>query len=278
MEHITQKAQVLLEALPYLQKIQGKIVVIKYGGQIMADNKQKRLLLKDIVLLKNLGANPVVLHGGGPSISKEMSRKKIVVEFIDGLRVTDEETVKIVESVFKKMNKQIVDTISHFDTKAKGLIGNTDSIFKVVPRNKKLGFVGEVKSVNTKKILALIKDGYIPVISPMGIGRDGKSYNINADTASAALAVALKAGKLTLVSDIDGVYDGKKFLIHLSIKNAERLKKAGIISRGMIPKVDACIQAVRGGVEKAHMINGMRNHSLFFEIFTDKGCGTDITI
>jgi acetylglutamate kinase len=277
MENITQKAKVLHEALPYLQSIQGKIVVIKYGGQILVGAKQKRSFLKDIVLLKSLGAYPVVLHGGGPSITKEMSRRKIVVEFVDGHRVTDAETVKIVESVFKKNNKQIVDTINKFGAKSKGLIGNSEKIFNVIQRNKKLGLVGEIKKVETKKILKLIKEGYIPVISPLGIDRRGVSYNINADTAASSLSVALKAGKLTLVSDVDGVYDGKKFLIHLTIKDSYRLMKKGIISRGMIPKVEACIYALQNGVEKAHLINGLRDHSLFFEIFTDRGAGTDIT-
>lgn len=277
MEHITQKAKVLHEALPYLQSIQGKIVVIKYGGQILVGAKQKRSFLKDIVLLKSLGAYPVVLHGGGPSITKEMARRKIVVEFVNGHRVTDTETVKIVESVFKKNNKQIVDTINRFGANAEGLIANEEKIFTVVSKDKKLGLVGEIKKVETKKILAIIKKGYIPVISPLGIDKKGVSYNINADTAAASLAVALHSGKLTLVSDVDGVNDGKKFLTHLNIKNSRRLIKSGVISRGMIPKIEACIYALEHGVDKAHLINGLHDHSLFFEIFTDKGCGTDIT-
>jgi acetylglutamate kinase len=272
----TQKAHIFLQVLPYIQKFHGKIVVIKCGGQIVDNVKLKRALLKEIVLLKYCGLYPVVLHGGGPSITKEMSRKKIKVEFVNGLRVTDLETIRIIQSIFRKMNGQIVNTINKLGVNAKELFGDRDKIFRVIYKDAKLGLVGSVKKVQTQKILLSIKRGFIPVISPLGIGQNGKSYNINADTAAASLAIALKAEKLILVSDVDGVYNGKKFLDHLSIAEARELMKEGTISRGMIPKVEACISAVSNGVHKAQLINGLLTHALFLEIFTNKGIGTEI--
>lgn len=276
MDQLKQKTSALLETLPYIQKFHGKIVVIKYGGQIMDATRHKRSLLRDIVFLKYIGLQPIVLHGGGPSITKEMARRKIVVEFVDGLRVTDAETVKIVAEVFKKTNEHVSSVLESYGSCTVGLLGDRDKLFTVVPQDKRLGLVGKITKVQTKKILQALATGCIPVISPLGVDAKGTSYNINADTAAAALAVALKAEKLTLVSDVDGVYDGKKFLSHITIAKSRKLIKQGVINRGMIPKVAACIQAVENGVPKAHLINGLLDHSLFFEIFTDKGVGTEI--
>ncbi len=276
MKQTIQKAHIFLEFLPYIQKFHNKIVVFKCGGQIIDDLKLRKSLLKQIALLKYCGLYPVVLHGGGPSITKEMARKNIKVNFINGLRITDPATIRIATQVFKRINGQMVSAISQFKVEAKSIYGDKDRIFEVTYKNKKLGLVGKVKKVHTQKILSLIKGGYIPIISPLGIGANNQSFNVNADTAAAALAIALQAEKLVLISDVDGVYNGKKFLTRLNIEETEELVKQGIITRGMIPKVEACINAVNGGVHKAQLINGLLENSIFLEIFTDKGIGTEI--
>jgi acetylglutamate kinase len=276
LSKVHKKAASLIEALPYIQKFYGKIVVIKYGGSIMGELKLKRSLLKDIVLLKYVGINPVIIHGGGPGINKEMARRSIEPKFVDGLRVTDAKTVKIVKRVLGKYNDEICRTLKRFGVEAVGLYGTDYNLIQVKVTDKKLGYVGDVKKIKTSVLNKIIKQGKIPVITPIGRGSNGKDYNINADSAATALAVELGAEKLTILTDVDGVSDGKKLITHLSINEAEKLIKEGIIKKGMIPKVRACTYAVQHGVPKAHLLNGLKEHTLFMEVFTQRGVGTEI--
>ena len=264
-----------MEALPYIQKFTGKIVVIKYGGNAMVDDSLKKSVIKDIILLKQVGINPVVVHGGGPSISKAMEKAKVKVKFVNGLRVTDKKTLGIVEKELEKINNEIVSLIKKEGAKAIGLSGKDHKLIEVKQKDKKLGYVGSITKVNPAIIKSLINDSYIPVISPVGIG-GGESYNINADSAAASLAGALKAEKFTLLTDVDGVFSDGKLVGSVHVKDIDKMINSGVISKGMIPKVKACRYAVNKGVKKAHLINGKVKHALLLEIFTDKGIGTEI--
>ena len=266
---LSNKTQVLIEALPYIKKYNHKIVVIKFGGNAMSE---MRHVIEDIVLLKHIGIKPVVVHGGGPEIDKELKKAKIKIRFINGLRYSDNKTIKIVEKVFLKINHDIVSNLKSHGAEAINAAG----VVKVKQKNPKLGLVGEVKKVDSNKILKIINKGFIPVISPLGIGNGSKHYNINADTAASNIAVALKAEKLTILTNVDGVIIDKKLQTHIDFNTAKKEIKKGIISKGMIPKVEACIHAVKNKCPKAHLINGLVPHSLLLEIFTDKGIGTEI--
>lgn len=271
MKHLITKAKIIIdEMLPYIQKFKGKIVVIKYGGNAMINDGLKKSVMKDIAFLKTMGLKPIVVHGGGPFVTEEMKKANIKPKFINGLRVTDEETVKIIVDVFGGVNKEIEDLLISFQVKAE----NVKESLIVEQKNKELGFVGEITKVDKEKIMKVIEADKIPVISPIGVN-EGK-YNINADTAATKIAVALKAEKLTILTNIDGVMEKGKLISHLSIDDAHKHIKEEIITKGMIPKVEACIDAVEAGCKKAHLINGMIEHSLLFEIFTDEGIGTEI--
>ena len=263
------KTQVLIEALPYIKKFNSKIVVIKFGGNAMPKMEN---VIEDIVLLKHMGLKPVVVHGGGPEIDSELIKAKIKPKFVSGLRYTDEFVIKIVEKVFKKLNREIVSNISSHGAKS----ANASGCIKSNQKDLSLGLVGNITGVNEKKILKLLNLGFIPVISPIGIGDGGKKYNLNADTAASSVAVALKAEKLTILTNVDGIIIGNKILPHIDMHTARNEIKKGNISRGMIPKVEACIYAVQNKCPKAHLINGLVPHSLLLEIFTDKGIGTEI--
>ena len=263
------KTQVLIEALPYIKKFNGKIVVIKFGGNAMSEMKQ---VVEDIVLLKHMGIKPVVVHGGGPEIDAELAKAKIKPKFVNGLRYTDEFVIKIVKKVFKKLNKEIVSNLSRHGAKSIDATG-------YITANQKdlsLGLVGNITKVNNNKISGLLGSGFIPVISPLGTGKDKKIYNLNADTAASSVAVALNAEKLTILTNVDGIVIDNKILSHMDIENARDEIKKGNINKGMIPKVEACIHAVKNKCPKAHLINGLVPHSLLLEIFTDKGIGTEI--
>ncbi len=266
---LNEKTQVLIEALPYFKKYNGKIVVIKFGGDTMS---KINFLIEDIVLLKHMGMKPIVVHGGGPEIDTELKKVNITPKFINGLRYTDEETIKIVEQVFKKINKNIVDSISGHGAKSI----NATGYIKVKQKNPELGLVGEITKVEKGKIMKLIRSDFIPVISPLGIGNDGKKYNINADTAASHTAISLKAEKLTILTNVDGVLINGKLMSHLDFNTAKKEIEKGVITKGMIPKVEACILAVKNKCPKAHLLNGLVPHSLLLEIFTDKGVGTEI--
>lgn len=284
MRERSEKAEILAHALPYIQKYHGKTVVIKYGGNAMTDERLKAGVMNDIVLLRYVGMRPVLVHGGGPEISVWMEKAGKKSEFVSGLRVTDSETMEIVEMVLAgKTNKSIVSMITRQGGKAVGLSGKDGNLLtakKSMPGGKDIGFVGEIVEVNTNIINILIHEGYIPVICSVGVGQDGESYNINADHAAGDVAASLSAEKLIMLTDVQGVFrdykDKNSLISSLAPKEAENLIKTGAAEKGMIPKLEACITAMKGGVEKAHIIDGTLPHALLIEIFTDEGIGTMI--
>jgi acetylglutamate kinase len=289
MENIEaiKKAEILIEALPYIQKLYGKTVVIKYGGNAMINDELKNSVMEDITLLKYIGMKPIVVHGGGPDISKMLSKLEIESSFINGLRVTDEKTMEVAQMVLAgKTNKEIVSLINQKGGKAIGICG-IDGAMIECRRHKTMvngvetdiGFVGDIVSINTKMLDLLTSDEYIPVIAPIGVGPNGESYNINADTVAGEIAAALNAEKLMLLTDIEGVKTsgGKgEILAALTIDEVYRLIEDGTISGGMIPKVMGCVEALEKGVGRTHIIDGRTPHCLLLEIFTYKGIGTMI--
>ncbi|MGQ9630806.1 MAG: acetylglutamate kinase [bacterium] len=280
MEKLIEKANVLVEALPYIKEFYGKTVVIKYGGSAMTNPSLKRDTIVDIVLMKYVGINPVVVHGGGPEITQMMERLGLKASFIDGKRVTDEETMEIVEMTLAgKINKEIVASINYQGGQAIGICGKDANLITATQaKDPKLGLVGEVKQIRPAIIQTLIKD-YIPVIAPIGFGEDGRTYNINADTVAGELARALHADKLVILTDTPGVMrDGKCISTIHGREEIKALFDEKVISEGMIPKVQACIRALEGGVRKTHIIDGGVKHAILLEIFTDKGIGTEISI
>ncbi len=272
-------AKVLIEALPYIKKFKDKLVVIKYGGSAMTDDGIKLQVIKDIVLMKLVGINPIVVHGGGKEISSLLDRLGLETRFEDGLRVTDKETADVAQMVLAgKINKEIVDYFQMEGMDAVGICGHDAKTFSVQqhrPDGKDIGFVGDITRVNPALINALIKEGFIPVIAPVGTDDTGNSYNINADFAAAAVAKALNAEKLIFLSDVEGVYDNEQVLIRRINKNeVQPMIDAGVISGGMIPKLNCCKDSIEGGVNSVHIIDGRVLHSLILEIFTDYGIGT----
>lgn len=276
MKALKQKVTTLIEALPYIRKYYGKIVVIKFGGKAMIKHGLKKNVMMDVVLLKHVGINPIVVHGGGPEIDTAMKLAGLRPKFINGLRVTDREAMAIVEDVFEKINKEVAGIIKKMGGKPISVSGRDHKLILVEQLNEKLGYVGEIKRINPEILLSLIKEDYIPVISPIGVSVDNAIYNINADTASSALATALDAEKLTILTDVEGVMERGKLISHLTIRKAKKKIRLRVINKGMIPKVEACIYAVKHGCPKAHLINGTVKHSILLEIFTDKGIGTEI--
>jgi len=267
--NLNEKTKVLNEALPYIKKYHKKIVIIKLGGRILTDMKH---IMDDVALLKHIGMKPIVVHGGGPIINDEMKKAKINPKFINGLRYTDKKTINVVKKVFSKINNGLVKKIkSH---KAKSI--NLKKTIIVKKKDSKLGFVGEITNINKKKITKLLNKDYIPVISPLGIGQGNKEYNINADTVASHMAVKLKAEKLTILTNVNGIIIKGKLQSHVDFNTANREIASGIINTGMVPKVKACMHAVKNKCPKAHLINGLTPHSLLLEIFTDKGIGTEI--
>lgn len=293
MQELAKEADVLIEALPYIRKFYGKTIVIKYGGAAMSDETLKDSVMQDIVLMKYVGMNPVVVHGGGPQISAMMKRVGKEAEFVQGLRVTDAETVDIAEMVLAgKINKEIVLLINQHGGKAVGLCGKDANLiqaqkhFAQVTSNTgeqimvDIGFVGRVIEVNPGIIRVLYEQNFIPVIAPNGVGEDGETYNINADSIAGEIAAALKAEKLIILSDVRGILrdkdDENTLVPTLNVSEIDGLVKEGVISTGMLPKVEACITALEAGVTKTHIIDGRISHSLLLEIFTEKGIGTEI--
>ena len=282
--HFINKANILIEALPYIQRLWGKTVVIKYGGNAMKSDNLTHKILEDVTLLKYVGINPILVHGGGPEINAMLKRVNVESSFHNGLRITDAATMEIVQMVLAgKLNKNIVSDIGRLGGKAIGLCGKDAQLIKVKKKppladGVDLGFVGDIVSVNTKLLETLCADEYIPVISSVGTDDNGDSYNINADTAAAAIAAALKAEKLIFLTDIDGVRadpeDPASLFPILTIDQAKELIADGTISGGMIPKVTACTDAVENGVRRVHILNGTIPHPIILEIFTDRGIGT----
>lgn len=272
VQQLINKGSVLVEeALPYIQKFKNKVFVVKYGGKAMINEELKQSVTKDIALLKAFGIRPIIVHGGGPAITREMEKAKIEPRFVNGLRVTDKATIRIVRKVFREINGEIRNHLKSYDIKTRDATG----CIRARQRNRDLGLVGDVTGVATAQLRELLRRDIVPVVSP--IGRRGNIfYNINADTAATELAARLKAEKLTILTDVDGVIEKGKFMPHLSISQARKHIRSGVITSGMIPKVEACIRAVNAGCRKAHLINGTTRHSLLFEIFTDKGIGTEL--
>lgn len=278
------KANILIEALPYIQRLWGKTVVIKYGGNAMKNDDLTHKILEDVTLLKYVGINPILVHGGGPEINAMLSRVGVQSSFHNGLRITDDATMEIVQMVLAgKLNKNIVSAIGCLGGKAIGLCGKDAGLIRVKKKppledGVDLGHVGDIVSVNTKLLNTLCADEYIPVISSVGTDEHGESYNINADTAAAAVATALKAEKLIFLTDIDGVradpQDPTSLFPILTVDHARELIAQGVITGGMIPKVNSCVEAIEKGVRRVHILNGTIPHPIILEIFTDRGIGT----
>lgn len=281
LDNTQQVAHILIEALPYIQRFHGKTIVIKYGGNAMVDDALKESFARDVVLLKVVGMNPVVVHGGGPQISGTLERVGKSTEFVDGLRVTDSETMEIVEMVLGGLvNKEIVNLINSHGGKAVGLTGKDGDMVRArkISSGKSdvdYGHVGEVVEVNPELVKTLEADRFIPAIAPIGVGDDGATYNINADSVAGALAATLQAEKLVLMTNTPGVLDKHgKLLTGLEAESVASLKQDGTIQGGMIPKVDCALDAVNRGVKTSHIIDGRVNHALLLEVLTDKGVGT----
>jgi acetylglutamate kinase len=288
-----EKAEVLIEALPYIKEFYGKTVVIKYGGHAMSSPDLKRAVMQDVTLMKFVGMHPVVVHGGGPEINSMLDRLGITSSFVKGLRVTDDETMNVVEMVLVgKVNKEIVSLINSCGGSALGISGKDGRLITAAPKKVmhkdaagreeelNLGFVGEVASINPTVINSVIEQGYIPVIAPIGADEEGNTYNINADYVASEVAVALKADKFVLLTDVEGIYaDPENFTEIIStirLSEVPGLIESGVIAGGMIPKIECCVRALEAGVEKAHIIDGRLPHSILLEIFTRKGIGTEV--
>ncbi len=280
-----ERAAVLIEALPYIQAFAGKTFVIKYGGAVMLDERLKRAFAQDVVLMRYVGLNPVVVHGGGPQITETLKRFGVQSRFVEGMRVTDGETMAVVEMVLTgQTNPEIVRLINAEGGRAVGLSGKDGGLLtarklEMVSKGGSvdLGLVGDVERVDPVVLATLEREGFIPVIAPVGVSRDGATYNINADLAAGAIAAGLKAARLILLTDQEGVLDREKRLLPVLRRDeARRLIEEGVINGGMIPKVDCCLAALQGGVEKATIVDGRVPHAVLLELFTDQGVGTQI--
>ena len=290
MQHLIEKASTLMEALPYIRRFSGKTVVIKYGGHAMADEALKESFALDVILLKSLGINAVIVHGGGPQINETLKRYGIVSEFVRGMRVTDAQTMSVVEMVLVgQVNKEVVGYLNQHGGRAVGLSGKDGTLLlceKMLQEVKgedgttemvDIGYVGNVVKVNQELIQTLEHGKFIPVIAPVGVGAAGESYNINADLVAGRVAAALKAEKLILLTDVEGVKDNRGSLLSsIELDDVPGLIDGNVITGGMIPKVSCCVDALNEGVKKAHIIDGRVLHAVLLEIFTDVGVGTEI--
>ena len=289
-QSLTEKAEVLLEALPYIRRFNGTTFVIKYGGKAMIDMELQSSFAQDIALLKFVGINPVVVHGGGPQIDRMLEKLALVSRFVRGMRVTDEATMDVVEMVLGgKINKHIVTLINRHGGNAVGLSGKDGQLLlarKLLVRveepgrpaeNVDVGQVGQIVKVNVAVIRSLDAANFIPVIAPVAVGENGESYNVNADIVAGKIAEALAAEKLILLTDVDGIKDADGELLRtLSSEQVAQLVQTGVIGQGMIPKVECCVEALRGGVKKTHVIDGRKRHAVLLEIFTEEGVGTEV--
>jgi len=283
MEQLLIKAQTLIEALPYIQKFNNKKVVVKYGGSAMLDESLQNNVIKDVALLKLVGLQPIIVHGGGKEITKWLSLMGHESRFVEGLRVTDAQTMEVAEMVLGKVNKNLVQMVEKLGVKAVGISGKDGSTLKVEKKyvnGQDIGFVGNIKHVNTDLIDTLINNDFVPVIAPIGIDDNYQNYNINADDAACAIATAVKAEKLVFLTDIEGVYadpgDKSSLISVLTLEKADELLDSGFIGGGMLPKLKNCVDAVRNGVSRVHILDGRIEHCLLLEFFTNKGIGTAI--
>ena len=285
MDHLftnAQRAEVLTQALPYIKRYTGKIIVVKYGGNAMINEQLKQQVMEDIVLLWLIGVKPVLIHGGGPEISELMGKLGKKSEFIDGLRVSDKETVDIAQMVLAgKINKSLVNLLQMSGGRAMGISGMDGRLIEAETKDERLGYVGRVTKINETPVLDLLEKGYIPVISTLGCDAEGNTYNINGDTAAACIAGALKAERMILMTDIAGILrdkdDPSTLIPEITVEEAAELQEDGIISGGMIPKVKCCIEAIQRGVDNVVIMDGRVPHSILMELLTDEGAGTMVT-
>lgn len=283
MNEITVKAETLIEALPYIRDFNTKKVVVKYGGSAMLDRSLEESVIKDVALLKLVGMQPIIVHGGGKEISKWIDKIGKETEFIDGFRVTDGDTMEIAEMVLNRVNKNLVQMVETLGVKAIGISGKDGGMLHVkkkMPNGKDIGFVGDIDQVDTDVIETLLANDYIPIIAPIGMDDEGNTYNINADDAACAIAGAIRAEKLAFLTDIEGVCmnpeDQTTLISVMNLIEANKLIESGVISGGMLPKVNNCIRAVNSGVGRVHILDGRRDHCLLLEFFTKRGIGTAI--
>lgn len=283
MKEIMEKAEVLIEALPYIKKFNNKTVVVKYGGSAMLDAELQMNVIKDVALLKLIGMKPIIVHGGGKEISKWVGVLGHESKFVSGLRVTDETTMEVAEMVLNKVNKNLVQMLENVGVKAAGICGKDGETLQVEKKfidGQDIGFVGNITHVNTGLIDTLIENDFVPVIAPIGIDDKYQAYNINADDAACAIACAVNAEKLAFLTDIEGIYkdkdDPSTLISILKLSEADKLIEDGIVGGGMLPKLKNCIDAVKEGVSRVHILDGRMQHSLLLEFFTDKGIGTAI--
>lgn len=283
MEKYLSKAEVLIEALPYIQRFNRKIIVVKYGGSAMVDETLKRRVIEDVTLLKLVGFKPIIVHGGGKEISNMVKQLGMETKFVNGLRVTDRETMEVAEMVLSKVNKSLVQLVESLGVRAIGISGKDGGLLKVKKKyadGEDIGFVGEVTEVNTSILQDLLEKDFLPIICPIGMDDSFQSYNINADDAACAIATGMKAEKLAFLTDIEGVYrdpkDPDTLISELLVEEAEALFDEGNIGGGMLPKLHNCIDAIENGVSRVHILDGRIPHCLLLEIFTNKGIGTAI--
>jgi acetylglutamate kinase len=283
MQPILDKAQVLIEALPYIQRFNRKIMIVKYGGSAMVDEELKKQVIQDVTLLKLVGFKPIIVHGGGKEISKWVEKNGIKPEFINGLRKTDEATMEIAEMVLNKVNKSLVQNVQSLGVNAIGVSGKDGGLLKVDKKlsdGQDIGFVGEIKEVNPKILLDLLEKDFLPIVCPIGMDDNFETYNINADDAACAIAKALNAEKLAFLTDIEGVYkdkdDPSTLISEMTVDEARALIGDGYIGGGMLPKLTNCIDAIEQGVNRVHILDGRIAHCLLLEFFTNKGIGTAI--
>ncbi len=283
MQIFLDKAEVLIEALPYIRRFNRKIIIVKYGGSAMIDEKLKKSVIQDVTLLKLVGFKPIIVHGGGKEINRWLERVNIKSEFINGLRVTDEATMEIAEMVLGKVNKDLVRMIEELQINAIGISGKDGGLLKVDKKfadGRDIGYVGEIKEVNPKILYDMLERDFLPVVCPIGMDDNYNTYNINADDAACAIAKAMKVEKLAFLTDIEGVYadpaDPDSLFSELRISTARKLMKDGNIGGGMLPKIQNCIDAIETGVSRVHILDGRIPHCLLLEFFTNKGIGTAI--
>lgn len=283
MEKWIEKGDVLIEALPYIQRFNRKIIVVKYGGSAMLDEDFMESVIQDITLLKLVGFKPIIVHGGGKAISKHIDRLGMETEFINGLRVTNEETLDAAEMVLNSVNKKLVQIVQQLGVRAIGISGKDGNLLTVKKKlsdGEDIGYVGEVTAVNTDILLDLLEKDFLPIVCPIGLDEDFHGYNINADDAASAIAEAVKAEKLAFLTDTEGVYmdadDTNSVISEMTVSEAQELIEQGIIAGGMLPKIKNCMQAINNGVSRVHILDGRIPHSILLEIFTNKGIGTAI--
>lgn len=283
MEKIMKKAEVLIEALPYIQKFNRKIIVVKYGGSAMSNEELQKNVIKDVTLLKLVGFKPIIVHGGGKEISRWVEKTGKEAKFVNGLRVTDAETMEIAEMVLGKVNKRLVTMVEALGVKAVGISGKDGKLLKVDKKyssGEDIGFVGDVKEVNAKILYDLLENDYLPIVAPIGLDDNFDTYNINADDAACAIAKAVGADKLVFLTDIEGLYkdinDKSSFISRITASEADELISDGFIGGGMLPKLNNCTSAIKNGVNRVHILDGRIRHCLLLEVFTNEGIGTAI--